>query len=310
MNKWFRTAAELILLASVPLSPGFAQQSAPTDQWLTRPVDDQTFRTYLDFFVYDKQLPLDLRVLDLEQREGIKKEHVSFQSTSGVRVFANLYTLGGSGSEKMPALILLHGGSPQGKEGLGVWADLFVRAGFVVLAIDMQYFGERNTGLLTTFTEQDKHDQLYNRPPVYLAWVTQTVKDVGRSVDLLVSERGVDPKRIGLVGISRGAIVGTIAGAAERRLAAVALLHGAHFDALESGHLPAACPANYIGRISPRPLLAINGNYDTDHIKETSAAPLLRLAKRPKQVIWSETGHQLTEEHRAIVLQWLRQNLK
>ncbi len=85
----------------------------------------------------------------------------------------------------------------------------------------------------------------------------------------------------------------------------------AHFDALERGHLAAACPANYIGRISPRPLLMINGTHDTDHVKETSAEPLYRLAKPPKLILWADTGHQLpTEEHRAALLKWLRENLK
>ena len=309
MRQLLRASLGIVLLSSALLPCAFAQKPF-ADEWLARPVNDKTFRTYLDFFIYDKKLPFDLRVLNVEEQDGVKKENISFQSTPGVRIFANLYSLMGSTSQKAPALILLHGGSATGKEGLGVIAGGLARAGFVVIAIDMQHFGQRNTGLLSTFTEQDKHDRLYNQPSEYLAWVTQTVKDVGRSYDLLVFERGVDPKRIGLVGFSRGAIVGTIVGAADRRLSAVALLLGGHFDALEKGHLPAACPANYISRISPRPLLTINGNYDTDHIKESSVAPLLRLAKQPKQTIWSQTGHQLTEEHRAILLQWLRESLK
>ena len=299
----------LVLLIVIFLVPAASAQK-PTDQWLTRPVDDKTFRSYLDFFVYDKKLPFDLKVLDVKEQDGLRKEHLSFQSTPGMRVFANLYSTMGPAAQKSPAVILLHGGTPQGKDGPVVMAELLARGGYTVLAMDLLYFGERKTGLMTTFTEQDKHDQLYNKPAEYLAWVTQTVKDVGRAYDLLVAERRADPKRVALVGISRGAIAATIAGAADRRLAAIGLQLPAHFDALEREHLPAACPANYIGRISPRPLLTISGNYDTDHIKETSVAPLLKLAKQPKQHVWSETGHQTTEEHRAILLQWLREKVK
>ena len=309
MKQLLRAGVSILLLLSLLLPNAFAQKPS-ADEWLARPVNDKTFRTYLEFFVYDKKLPLDMKVLDVKEQEGVKKEHLSFQSTLGVRVFAYLYSPVGPASRKAPALILLHGGTPQGKDGPTVIAESLARGGFVVFAIDMLYFGERKAGLMTTFTEQEKHDRLYNQPSEYLAWVTQTVKDVGRSFDLLVSERGADPKRIGLVGISRGAIVGAIAAGADRRLSDVALLLPAHFDALERQHQPAACPANYIGRISPRPLLTISGNYDTDHIKETSVAPLLKLAKQPKQTIWSETGHQITEEHRSMLLQWLRENLK
>jgi len=89
------------------------------------------------------------------------------------------------------------------------------------------------------------------------------------------------------------------------------LLHGGHFDALEREHLPAACPANYIGRISPRPLLVINGTRDSDYNKDTSVLPLYRLAKSPKKIIWIEGGHgSFTEQARATMLQWLQENAK
>jgi dipeptidyl aminopeptidase/acylaminoacyl peptidase len=312
--KCLRRAVLLLLVAGAAMAPpATAQVQAADDPWLARPVDDKTFQTYLDFFAYDKKLPFDLRVIDTEEKDGVKREHLSFQSTRGVRVFANFYRPVGTASRQWPAVILLHGGGPGGKDNPGIQqlAPLFTRGGWNVLAIDMQYFGERSTDLLTTFTDPEKHERLYNQPPAYLAWVTQTVKDVSRSLDLLVEQRDADPKRIALIGISRGAIVATIAGGADRRLAAVAMLYGGHFDALERGHMPAACPANYIGRISPRPLLMINGTHDTDMIKETSVEPLQRLAKQPKLILWAETGHQLpTEEHRSALLRWLQESLK
>ncbi len=304
----------LLLVAGAAAQPATAEAPAAADAWLARPVDDQTFQTYLDFFAYDKKLPLDLRVIGTEEKDGVRREHLSFQSTRGVRVYAHFYRAAASGSRQWPSVILLHGGGPAGKDNPGaqLMAPLITRAGSNVLAIDMQNFGERSTDLLTTFTEQEKHDRLYNQPPVYLAWVTQTVKDVSRGYDLLVEQRGADARRIALVGMSRGAIVAAIAGAADRRLAAVVMLFGGHFDALERGHMPAACPANYIGRISPRPLLMINGTHDTDMIKEISVEPLQRLIRPPKLILWADTGHQssLTEEHRSALLRWLQERLK
>ena len=165
----------------------------------------------------------------------MKRGHLSFQSTRGVRVYAHFYRPAASASRQWPSVILLHGGGPAGKDNPGILllSPLIARAGSNVLAIDMQNFGERGTDLLTTFTEQEKHDRLYNQPSVYLAWITQTVKDVSRAFDLLVEQRGADARRIALIGLSRGAIVAAIAGAADRRLDAVAMLYGGHFDALE-----------------------------------------------------------------------------
>jgi len=305
--------AILILLASITFLIGKAPQDERKCQWLDKPVDDLTFKTFLDFFKYDKDLLFEVQTLDEKEHEGVKREHLSFLSTPDERVFAHLYSVIGTSSKKEPALIFLHGGVAVGKDAPNyeVYSQLLARGGWRVLSIDLKYFGERSTTLLTTFTEDEKHEKLYNNPPAYLAWMTQCVKDISRSIDFLINERGVDPKRIGLVGFSRGAVVAAVAGGAEKRLCAVVLLHGGHFDAKEREHLPAACPANYIGRISPRPLLMINGIRDTDFIKETSVGPLFELAKDPKKIIWLEAGHAaMPEEARSSLLKWLQEHTK
>jgi len=307
-----RLLRAVVYSISVWPTAAWPQQGPLADPWLAKPVDDQSFRTYLDFFKYDDRVPFDTRIIETSELEGIRKEHLSFQSTSGIRVFANFFCVSGTDSPR-PAMILLHGGGAPGKDAAGMnrLAALLARADWNALVIDMPYFGERSTDLLTTFTEQDKHDRLYNQPPVYLAWVVQTIKDIGRSYDFLVGQRGVDPKRVGVFGFSRGAMIAAIAGGADRRLAAVVMSYGGHFDASEREHLPAACPANYIGRISPRPLLMLNGKFDTDMIPDTSVEPLYGLARPPKQILWSEGGHAApSEENQAAMLKWLRENLK
>jgi dienelactone hydrolase len=288
-----------------------AQARPEGDEWLKRPVDDATFRSYLSFFQYDRQQPLDLKVAADEMVEGIRVETLSFQSGPGIRVTARLnHAVGGTGSR--PGIVLIHGGSAPGKNSPGIraFAEFLARAGFTTLAFDLQYFGERRTDLLTTFTEAEKHERLYNQPGAYLGWVTQTVKDAGRAYDVLV-ERGISPRRIALIGISRGGQLGVIVGGADARFAAVTAIIAGHFDAHETGHAAAACPANYIGRISPRPLLMINGTLDADYNRAVSVEPLQRLAKDPKQFIWMETGHTNPQEQtRMEMVQWLREKVK
>jgi fermentation-respiration switch protein FrsA (DUF1100 family) len=87
--------------------------------------------------------------------------------------------------------------------------------------------------------------------------------------------------------------------------------YGGHFDLFEDGHLAAACPANYIGRIGPRPLLMINGENDADFLKETSVLPMQRLARDPKYFHWTPGGHgAYSEEDRAFLVEWLREHLR
>jgi pimeloyl-ACP methyl ester carboxylesterase len=309
---------KVLVLAPVVLGWSLTlQPSAPTtpagDQWLAKPVDDKTFNAYLEFFTYDRQVSLDLKVSKVEEDNGLRRERLSFQSTPGVRVTGVLYQGPATPGTKPPGLILLHGGGPQGKDGALIvqMGSLLSRAGWSVLSIDLEYFGERSTQLLTTFSDKEKHDNLYNQPSVYLAWVTQTVKDVRRGIDLLVEQRGVDARRTGIVGSSRGAILAAIAASVERRLSPVLLMYAGHFDALETNHQGAACPANYIARIAPRPLLMINGTQDSDMIKDRAVEPLFKLARQPKQIIWTDGGHMfMTEENRASMIQWLREQDK
>lgn len=305
-----RLSITCILLLAVPTAAA-AQARPEGDEWLKRPVDDRTFQTYLSFFSYDHQQPLDLKVGATQEVDGIKTEVVSFLSGPGARVTARI-SQGSADGRGRPGIVLIHGGVAPGKDSPAMknFAEFLARAGYTILAFDLQYFGERRTDLLTTFSEAEKHEKLYNQPSAYLGWVTQTAKDAGRAYDLLV-ERGVDPKRIALIGVSRGGQLSLIIGGADKRFATVLALIAGHFDASETGHHGAACPANYIGRISPRPLLMINGNLDADYNRKLSVESLQRLAKEPKQFVWHEEGHTLPPEStRATALAWLRERLK
>jgi dienelactone hydrolase len=306
-----RIGSALVTVLLCGVAPAASPQLNPGDEWLAKPVDDRTFKSFLDLFTYDRKLPLDLRAIGNDEQGGIRREHVSYQSTPGIRVFGHLYHPLGAVTENSPALIMLHGGSAPGKANLAPRARNLARAGFTVLALDLQYFGERSTDLLTTFTEQEKHERLYNQQAVYLAWVAQTVKDVSRAVDLLAERARTAAPRVGLLVFSRGAILGVIAAAVERRLAAMVMFYGGHFDKLERAHLAAACPANYIGRVNPRPILMLNGTLDADMIQATSVEPLFRLARAPKDMLWSEGGHMaVSEPNHAQMVQWMREKVK
>ncbi|MCH7475921.1 MAG: dienelactone hydrolase family protein [Gemmatimonadetes bacterium] len=302
-----------LALATLAVAASVAAQDRPTDQWLTNPVDDRTFEAYLEFFSYDEALPFNTEVVTAGEAEGLFEERINFRSTPGIIVTARFYRPLRESTAQRGGVIFLHGGGPRAKDSPTSiqLSRLMARAGWTVLSIDYLHWGERNTGLLETFSEVEKHERLYNQPAAYLEFVTQTIKDVSRSYDFLVRERNADPARIVLVGFSRGAQLSMIAGGAERRLAAVALLHGGHFDFFEDGHRAAACPANYIGRISPRPLLMINGENDADYLPDTAVRPLQRLLREPKRIIWTDAGHGfLSEDDRRTLVDWLRSTVR
>jgi dienelactone hydrolase len=295
------------LVALLNTLPGTAQDR-PTDPWLTDPVDAASFATYLEFSSYDSELPFDLVRIESREAGGLIEEEIRFVSTQGQPDVTGTVFRPATAVDNPRGVVYIHGGNPVGHRAGGDLRrmQLMARAGWTVVGFDMLHWGGRDEGLFETFGAQEKADRLYNQPSLYLEFAMQTVKDVGRSFDILVEEYGIPADRVVLVGFSRGAQMAMIAGGADDRLAAVALIHGGHFDALENGHRPAACGANYIVRISPRPLLMMNGENDRDYFPDTAVRPLQRLLREPTQIRWTDAGHgALTNEDHTVLIAWL-----
>jgi dienelactone hydrolase len=123
-------------------------------------------------------------------------------------------------SERAPVVIVLHGtgGSKEGTRGqLRLLAD----NGFVAVAIDARFHGERarpipglansyQSAMLRAFRTGVGHPYLYD-----------TVWDVMRLIDYLVTRPDVDGARIGVVGNSKGGTEAVLAAAADPRIAVV-----------------------------------------------------------------------------------------
>jgi dienelactone hydrolase len=88
--------------------------------------------------------------------------------------------------------------------------------GIPALMIKLPYYGERSpTG---------SRRRLLGDPQVFLAALPQGLEDVRRAVDLLASREEVNPKAVGILGISLGGIVAATAAAQEPRIARAALI--------------------------------------------------------------------------------------
>jgi dienelactone hydrolase len=138
----------------------------------------------------------------------------SFASDASQRVPGML--LKQSGESRRPAVIVLHGTGGK-KEGELALLKEFAAKGFVAVAIDGRYHGERgspadyNAAIARAFENGNEH-------PFY--W--DTVWDVMRLIDYLQSRNDIDPKRIGLMGISKGGIETYFAAAVDDRIAVAA----------------------------------------------------------------------------------------
>ena len=118
-----------------------------------------------------------------------------------------------------PVVIVLHGTGGNKESQLPLLRQL-AAAGFVAVAIDGRYHGARvaqsktayGEAILRAYRAEEPHEH-----PFYY----DTVRDVSRLLDYLVTRADVDPARIGIIGFSKGGTESYLAAAVDPRLAAV-----------------------------------------------------------------------------------------
>ncbi|MSU51459.1 MAG: abhydrolase domain-containing 18 [Opitutus sp.] len=151
-------------------------------------------------------------------KDGLSETAFSFATEAGQRV-PGILVKSTTSSGRRPVVVALHG-TGGNKESQRKLLGELARAGFVGVAIDGRYHGARTKGgkevraaeyveaILRTFRTGREHPFFFDT-----AW------DVMRLIDFLETRDDVDPRRIGLIGFSKGGIETYLAAAADPRIA-------------------------------------------------------------------------------------------
>lgn len=162
-----------------------------------------------------RSVALAPEVRELPPTNGFAQFHFTFSSNVSDRV-PGILLKPEKFSGRHPVVIALHGTGGNKNNLLALCRKLAER-GFIAVAIDGRYHGERKTGK----GQRDYDDALVRawrgsgEHPLYY----DTVWDVMRLVDYLQTRDDVDPERIGLIGISKGGIETYLAAAMDPRIA-------------------------------------------------------------------------------------------
>ena len=261
-------------------------------------------RAPLATFDYDTAAPLDVREVERTDREGYAVTDLTYASPAGGRVPAYLYEPKGEGP--YAGLILMHG-MPGSRKNAAHFAEQYVQAGAVVLAITAPFSRPNDVARrpTITFTEKDRDEQI------------QLIQDLRRGVDLLANHPRVDAERIGYSGGSYGGAMGGLLAGVEKRIKAYVLWVGdgglvAHVngpdDAGNRFHqmapeqreawlqamLPIE-PIRFVGMAAPSALFFQSGRSDR-LIPVEDAARFSAAGSEPKRIAWYEAGHSLNPD--------------
>lgn len=151
---------------------------------------------------------------------GLAETAFSFATEAGQRVPGLLVQAPPpQKTSRRPVVIVLHG-TGGNKEGQRPFLAELARAGFVAVAIDGRYHGARATAgkaaksveyvdaILRAFRTGKEHPFFFDT-----AW------DVMRLIDYLETRDDIDPRRIGLIGFSKGGIETYLTAAVDPRVA-------------------------------------------------------------------------------------------
>ncbi len=248
-------------------------------------------------FDYDRSLTFDLKTDSTRVSDGVLISDVNYAARTAERGRIQAYLVRPPGKGPFAGTLYFHWlGEPNGDRNEFLdEAVALAKHGSVALLIQ-GYFPWK----------VEPVDASTDRQRV----IDETI-EVRRALDLLLSQPGVDPKRVGYVGHDYGAMYGAILSGVEKRVRTFVLLAGMGTfsdwslkywseprkkgaDAYRAG-MDAIDPINYISRATPARFLFQFSNRDK-YISKATAEALYVAASNPKQIAWYDADHALNIE--------------
>jgi uncharacterized protein len=191
--------------------------------------------------------------------------------------------------ENIPGIVMLPGGGVA-KEGFTTRAIDLAKSGYAVLVIDQRGIGQ--TGGDYPSMQQDYEIFASGKEPIQHL----SVYDSLVASDVLRDLKEVNKKNIGIIGESMGGRYAIISTALDKKLKGVIVISSSGFNFQDESqpytpYLLSIDPDQYVSKISPRPILMLQGDNDSI-VKLEDAQHTFSLAKEPKRFFIAQgCGH-------------------
>lgn len=317
VNKWrFIGTLAISLCLLISISAGITAQEEP--------MGEEALQEILKIYQYDKELPLNPRVvwegeMWIEEFEKLgypvkSREKIVFNGGYGDRVPGYL-ALPQTGSPPYPCVLQIHG--LDNRKAVW-WEDVsfcvgglvtreLLSAGFAVLALDTQYHGDRIDNNDYESPEAIFGQKLWNKLSMM---IIESAIDYRRAIDYLETRPEIDMDRIGLIGYSLGGIMTYALTAVEPRIKVAVECVGPSFKPTSWSASLAPCAPYHLARaIDSTPFLMLRANSD-GYCTVEDAQELYELVKSPtKEIVFYDSGHMLPPEYVPEAAEWFKKYL-
>ncbi len=221
-----------------------------------------------------------VKVVSEQSRDGYRLQEVEFRSAPEMVAYGYLLV---PDRPNGAGLVCLHGHGPGVDPNVGLAPEDYqhafgvqsVKLGFTTLAIEMLSFGKRRSSPVP----EDPGASTCHRDSTAILHLGETmagwrVRDARAGLDVLAQTAGVDPGRLGIMGISGGGTVSLLTGIVDERVQAT--VTSGYFNTFDASILAVDhCVDNYIpgmarlaempdlvAALAPRAFFAENGTLD------------------------------------------------
>lgn len=299
---------QFILIILTAFSISAHAQTASDNNSILKPYGDEAFSAVQEFFNYDKNIPLEVKTVDIQDKGNYILEKFVFTSSNRSRVPGYL-AIPKLDKANYPCMILLHGGAGSkddwwSEEGFirGLsFVNQLLSSGYAVMALDAEAHGERaiNSDFISIRKIWFEQKLVYKISDL---WVQSTI-DYRKAIDYIITRKEIDSSRIGIMGYSMGGAMATYLCTQVPQIK-MSVLCSVPLYVNEIS--PAIYPLHFVPRIPDISILILEGNND-ELFPESQAIEFERLLKsNKKKLILYDSGHFLPIEYLIDALEWIK----
>jgi dienelactone hydrolase len=265
-----------------------------------------------DLFNYDRSKPFDVQVTGTEKRGDIEVRDITFASLAGGRTAA--YLIVPLQQTRRAAILFVHWYEPPNPTSN--------RTQFIREAVELAERGVISLLPATLWSEPEWFPKRKREND--FAATLQQLKELRRAMDLLLSQPGVDKKRLAYVGHDFGAMCGAVLAGVDRRASAYALQAGASKWTnwyLYGPRMPEPArtefirqmapldPVAHIGKAAPAAVYLQFATRDF-FVPHAVAEEFWQAASEPKEIVFYDAHHEMSDLARRDRIDWLIRKLK